>query len=264
MAVNLYIVRKWTALTIPALLTGMAVAVCLIFYNFWISVIALLIFTLIFAFASNLLIKNPFTQMLEGAGILTIDLTSTGIINMFISTINKPYIENNKQKMHDIFDRETVHNLSVPIKAGKMTQNDDGSLTLDITKEDYNKARFGLLQYPCLIWNGQTKSLLTKDFLSEQEKISFSEHSIIYQNQKLHELTGVVRDFGRYVVELTKPNQKTNILQNKWFWIILIGALLILGILFAPSILATAKGTYATAAQSFNPTSMPTSPITPR
>ena len=45
------------------------------------------------------------------------------------------FLYNAKQKMHDIFDRETVHNLSIPIKAGKMIQNDDGSLSLDITKK---------------------------------------------------------------------------------------------------------------------------------
>lgn len=239
---NLNIVKKWVGLGIPPTLVGITVLITVIStHNVWYAIGGFVVTTLLGIMLASLIIRNPFSQMLEGAGILTFQLSSTGIIDIFISKVNQPYIQNEKKGMNDIFDRETVFNLSTPVKGGELSQNQDGTLTLNLTKEDYNRAKFGFMQYPALIYNSQIKSLLTKDFLSDQEKIAFSEHSIIYQNQKLHELTSIVRDFGRYIVELTKPIKKVGLLQNKWFWIILLIAGIVIAALFAPAIYHTIK-----------------------
>jgi len=242
MALNLNIVKKWVGLGIAPTLVGITTLITVIStHNIWYAIGGFIATTLLGIILGGLIIRNPFSQMLEGQGIITFELSSTGVITPFISTVNQPYIQNAKKGMNDIFDRETVYNLSPPTKAGTLQQNEDGNLTLNFTKEDYNRAKFGMMQYPCLIYNSQIKSLLTKDFLSDQEKIAFSEHSIIYQNQKLHELTSVVRDFGRYIVELTKPQTKFNLFQNKWFWIVLLIAGLVIAALFAPAIYHTIK-----------------------
>lgn len=248
---NMNVVKKWLALFMPSAFGGTALYAVLLSTNSLLySVGAFTLSTLLGMVIGNVMLKNPFSQMLEGAGILTLNISSTGIIDMFISKVNQPYIENEGKGMSDIFDRETVYNMGTPTSAGELNQNQDGSLTLNLSKDDYNRAKFGLIQYPVLIWNSQIKTLLTKDFLSQQEKIAFSEHSIIYQNQKLHELTNVVRDFGRYVVELTKPKVPSSIFTSKWFWIILVGAGVVMLGMFAPAIYTTIKGSIANAATS--------------
>jgi hypothetical protein len=122
----------------------------------------------------------------------------------------------------------------------------DGFTTIELSEKEYNSGRFALFHYPCIIWNSQVGSILTKDFLSEAEKTTFAEHTIIYLNRKMEELTSIVRDFGRYVVELTKPQGAG--LGNKWVWIIVGVGVVILGIIFLPSIIATIKGAAAPAA----------------
>lgn len=251
MAMNVNVMKKWMGLGLPAILVLVTSLVLIITtHNIWYAIGGGVVVTMLGILLGSLIIRNPFSQMMEGQGILTFQLSSTGILDIFISKVNQPYIQNEKKGMNDIFDRETVYNLNPPISAGQLNQNEDGSLTLQLTKEEYGRAKFGMMQYPVLIYNSQIKSLLTKDFLSDQEKIAFSEHSIIYQNQKLHELTSIVRDFGRYVVELTKPVTKVSLLQNKWFWIIMIifGGVVLL--LFAPSMFTVIKGGMAGATKS--------------
>lgn len=243
MAFNVNSFKKWLGLALPPTITGLSVLISVVaFRSIWISIGTFILMTMISILLGNIILRNPFSQLLEGQGILTIDINSTGIMNLFISTIRKPYIENEKESMTDIFDRETVFNLNPPVHTEPLQMQEDGSLSLKLTKEDFNRAKFGMMQYPVLIWNSQIKSLLTKDFLSEQEKVSFSEHSIIYQNQKLHELTNVVRDFARHVVEQLNPHKSTSLFQNKWFWIIIVIFGIIALALFLPSIIGTIKG----------------------
>lgn len=259
------VVKKWVGLGLAPTLTGMTILIVTIStQNIWYAIGGFVLTTLLGIVLGGLIIRNPFSQMLEGQGILTFNISSTGIIDIFISQVRQPYIENQAKGMTDIFDRETVFNLSPPVSGGVLNQNQDGTLSLTLTKDDYNRAKFGMQQYPCLIYNSQMKSLITKDYLSEQEKITFSEHSIIYQNQKLHELTSQVRDFGRYIVELTKPNTTTSIFHNKWFWIIIAIACVVILALFAPSIFTAVKGGVANAKAGLAPASQIPQVITPR
>lgn len=264
MDINLNIVKKWVGLGLPPTITGITVLILVITtHNIWYAIGGFVATTLLGIIIGGLIIKNPFSQMMEGEGILTIDLSSTGLLQMFISKVNQPYVENKQRGMSDIFDRATVFNLSPPVSAGEVIQNEDGTLTLHLTKEEYNRAKFGMMQYPVLIYNSQIKSLLTKDFLSDQEKISFTEHSIIYQNHKLHDLSDKIRDFGRYIVELTKPADQGGWLQNKWVWIIIIIAAVIMLALFAPSIYNAVKGGVQSAAATL-PAQAPSNLITPK
>ena len=73
-------------------------------------------------------------------------------------------------------------------------------------------------------------------------KETFAEHTVLYLNSKMKELTSAVRDFGRYVVETLKP--KTNLLQSKLFWFIVIIGLVLIGALFFPAILEAIGGAW--------------------
>ena len=62
------------------------------------------------------------------------------------------------------------------------------------------------------------------------EKDTFAEHGVLYLNRKMEELTSVVRDFGRHVVETLKPKQ--SLFKNKWVIVIIIIFAVILLIIF--------------------------------
>lgn len=190
---------------------------------------------------ANFLLNNPFRAMLEGKGLLTLNIDSTGILRPFISSLSQPYIKGRLggDDVNDVYDRSTVIQMAAPVVGGKAIY-DGKTVKIEISEDDFNRSRFGLYQYPTMIYNAQIKSLLTKDVLSDTEKDSFAEHGILYLNRKLEELTSIVRDFGRYVVELTKPKDKWY--NNKFFWIVLIVGAIILLLLFAKPVIEAFMG----------------------
>jgi hypothetical protein len=237
---NVFKLRKWAALLLTGLLTVISFFIGLKYYGFWLGLAAMgggLLFSVLL---SCLLLKNPFTDMLEGKGILALNIDSTGVIKPFIVSVQQPYIIGwlNKTWIKGIFDRALVFNMAVPTKTKTPAKLNPGckdkGIALVLDEDEYNRARFGFFHYPVLIYNQNVQSFVTKDFLSDTEKTTFAEYLALYLNRKMEELTSAVRDFGRHVVELSKP--QGSILQNKWFWIIMVIGMVILGIMFAPSI----------------------------
>jgi hypothetical protein len=247
--INPFIIKKYGALLTASVLTTIIFFMCLTYLGFLIALGGMLIGALISVFIGSALLANPFTKMLEGQGLLVLKIDSTGIIEPFNVVVQQPYIKGNiqGQEVNDIFNREAVYSLTTPKHdAGKAIISNEGKVDISLDERDYNKARFQLFQYPCLIYNNQIKSLLTKDWLSDQEKSSFAEHGVLYQNRKLEELTSAMRDFGRYVVDQLRPKQGLNL--GKWGIIILIVVLGILAVLFAPKLYASLTGTVNSAA----------------
>lgn len=190
----------------------------------------------------TILLKNPFTDMLEGKGLLTIGLDSTGILKPFIISLKSPFIHGKLEgtQINDVFDRNTIFYLQAPKKSENPAVIKDTTLNLQLTEQEYNRAKFSLYQYPVLIYNEQLHSLVTKEFLGTQESNAFAEHSILFLNRSIEELTARLREFGRYIVESLAP--KEPFFKSKWFWIIIIiGGGIILA-LFAPQIINTFKG----------------------
>ena len=70
-------------------------------------------------------------------------------------------------------------------------------------------------------------------------------------NRRMEELSRDIKNFGRYVVELTKPVGR--LLQNKWFWIIIVILVVILGLLFAPAIIKSFMTTWEGATNAGGP-----------
>lgn len=268
---NPFVMKKYAALIMAGMLCTISFYIGVAIYkNLLLALGLLAVGLLVSIVAGILLLRNPFTLLLEGKGILALDINSTGVIRPFIVTVTAPFIaaKYNGKMINDVFDRETVMQFAAPIKArmqlektydGKVKiqldeaelvklkqKTKEGFTTIELTEKEYNSGRFALFHYPCIIWNSQVGSILTKDFLSEAEKTTFAEHTIIYLNRKMEELTSIVRDFGRYVVELTKPQGSA--WGNKWVWIIVGVGVVILGIIFLPSIIATIKGAGAPAA----------------
>jgi len=306
MALNLYKVRVYGGLVLGPLISVIAFFIVLNFYGFLWSLAGLFVGVACSVVFGKLMIKNAFSDLLEGNGVLALDVNSTGVIQPFIVSVQSPYIRNKKLGVDDIFDRAAVMQLATVQHAREpLTQEANGirivlqksamvklkelhkdvgilelnkdeysvlkrekdkiviQLTesalktlkqktqdnmtiLELNEDEYNKGRFALFHYPCLIYNSQIKSIVTKDFLADQEKSAFAEHGILYLNRKVEELTNVVRDFGRYVVELTKP-QGGGLLSKWWVWAIIIVFVGILVAMFAGPVITAIKGTMGTA-----------------
>lgn len=235
--------RKWGGILIAGFLPAICFFIGLQFMGFWIALGFLFLGLIVAGVLCNIMIKNPFSDMLEGKGLLVINMDSTGILKPFLCSVDQPYIFSvfNKRKVNDVFDRDTVYNMNPPLKAGKIYKDEDNNKMYIVLDDDkFNKARFGMLQYPVLIYNDQIKSLLTKDYISTQEKQSFAEHSVLYLNRKLEETTSILRDFSRHIVDLTKPKQ--SLLQNPIVRIIIIVMIIVLVVMFAKPVWQSIQG----------------------
>ena len=240
----------------------------MVFYNFWIALAAFGVGILVCLIIGVIMLKNPFSLILEGKGLLALDFSSSGVIRPFIVSVQQPFIKGNfnGEPLEDVFNREAVYQLAVPEKQGKayiiQGKDKEGKETKGVAvvldEDAYNKARFAFFHYPVLIYNSQLKCFLTKDMLMEREKEIFSEHLLLYLNRKIEELTSLIRDFARYIVELTKP--KTNWLAGKWGIIIMIVLGIILLAMFAPTIIDSLKGSGIGAAVG---STLPNQPVTP-
>jgi len=261
MAFNLFKIRKYAALILNSFISVILFVIGNMYYGFVGGVGFMFGGLLVGIVLGLLLLKNPFSDMLEGKGIMVLNIDSTGIIRPFIVAVASPYIRGwfNKRPIEDVFDRATVSHLTTPEKnSNNAIVNKNGGITIELDEKTYNDGRFALFHFPVLIWNDQIKSIITKDFLSEKEKDAFSEHGVLYLNRKVEELTATMRDFGRYVVETLKPT--TSIFQSKWFWIIIVIVGVILLGLFAPIIYKTMVGFVGGAGNSISSSAV----VTPR
>lgn len=241
--INPFVIKKYGALLTCAFFGVIGYNVGNL-YGGWIwGVGSFFVSALVAVFVGVVLLNNPFSKLLEGRGILAFDISSSGVIRPFIVAVNQPFIRAklpNGDTIEDVFNREAVSQLAEPVKSGNLIQsktevNGKKYIMLTFDEDEYNKARFALFQYPVLIYNSQLKTFVTKDALSTLEKDILSEHLILYLTRKIEELTSVLRDFARHVIEQLKP--QGNWLNNKWTWIILIIALGIIGFMFAPHII---------------------------
>lgn len=267
--INLFKVRKFGALILCSLFTVICFHIGVTFYNFFVGLILMLVGMIVSILAANMLLKNPFTAMIEGKGILVLNMDSTGIIRPSLVGLNSPYVTGKlgRKEIKDVWDRSTVAQITAPVVNKKLSEkikkgDKAGGLRIEIDEEEYNDARFALFHYPVLIWNDQIESLVTKDFLAEKEKGTFAEHGVLFLNRRVEELTTQIRDFARYVVESTKP--KKSIFQNKWTWIIIFVFVVILVLMFLPTIINAIKGVWGTTGNAVSSAFDSSNPITPR
>lgn len=243
--INVFKIKKKVALLLNSLLAAIAFYVGMIqTRSILYAMIYFFVAAIIAQVLGHILLKNPFTQMLEGAGILALNMDSTGLVTPFIVSIKQPYMyfRQGSSWLRDVFDRNCVYNMATPKIAEKPAQVEQG-IKFELNEQEYNKARFALFHYPLLIYNQNIGSFITKDFLSNKETGSFAQHQVLFLNRQLEELTSKIRDFGRYIVENLKPNMK-GIISSPITWIIIIIVVVILLILFGPSMIQTVGNTF--------------------
>lgn len=240
---NPFVIRKYASLLLTAMSAVIMFYIGVSFYNLLYGIGFLFAGLLLGVLVSvKILLKNPFTDMLEGKGILCANLDSTGIWSFFIVKVDPPWIKGKYagKQIKDVFDRKAAQYIKAPIKNVSKAVFEDGKLKIELSEDEYNKAKFALYHYPLLIWNDQLGTFMTKDFFADAEKNAFAEHGILLLNREIEALTTYVRDFSRGVVELLKP--KGDIFKSPLFWIILVVIGLVFVVLFGPPIFNAIQG----------------------
>lgn len=220
-------------------------------WSFWALVGGTMASVLIFSWIAGLLLRHPFTKLVEGEGLGVLDVSSTGVVTPFLINLKNSEVRGRLGKIDikGVFDRESVYQLSDPVnvKAPLEINKETGDITIKISNADYHRSRFALYHRPLLIYNSQIQSLLTKDYLSDKEKNTFTEYGLLYLVRKVEELSTAMLNFGRYVVEMTKP--KTDFLKT-YGWIIIVIGIGLLAVLFGPAIIEAIRGGAQSATQS--------------
>lgn len=237
--INVHKIKKIGVLTLMPMITTILFYVGLIVLNSFLFALGFMfIGVAISYFVGNALMRNPFSDLLDGKGLLAIDISSTGILKPFIMQVQDSYLVSNKghRPIKDVFDRNAIHQLQAPKKINSKAEVTEDAINIKISKEEYNDGRFALFHYPVILYDSQIESIITKNFLSSQERSVFAEHNILFLNRKMEELTSILRDFGRTVVDLLKP--KPEFFNNWLVWVILVLVFGAAAYFFAPSILA--------------------------
>jgi hypothetical protein len=261
---NPFIIRKWAALVVPGVMATMGWYIPGLYWGLWGGVAGFLLCLLLGALLGTFLLNNPFTRLLEGKGILALDISSTGVVRPFLVGVSSPYVGGKLagRMVKDVFDRDAVYNLANPkeVKAGA-DPTPEGGIQITLSEEEYNRGRFAMFHWPLLLYNSQVDSIITKDFLSEQEKSAFAEHQILYLNRKVEELSSLTRDFARHVVEQAlKP---TDLLKNPIVITIMVIALIVLAVIFGPTIIQTVMATIKPATTAISTAAASGATITP-
>jgi hypothetical protein len=261
--INVFVIKKWSALLLMSFAPTIAFTIFSSIYGVMIGTGTFLLVTIIMLLLSNKLLDNPFRQMIEGKGLLVFKMDSTGVIMPFIANVYQPYIKGKVkgQTVSDTYNRNAVYSLSTTGTAKAVMDDKNKTIKFELSEEEFNTSRFGMYHYPVLIWNDQAKTLITKDFFNKKEMSLFSEHTIIFLNRKVEELTNHTRDFGRYVVESLKPSG--NVFGGWLTWIIIIGVIVILLVMFGPQLLGAIQGAGGSVSQAVGTASQGTQLVTP-
>lgn len=258
MAINIYKIKKWGGLFLVGFLPTLLFFLFILFgWGLFFAIIAWLVGIALGIVIFNIMTKHPILQMLEGEGLLTFTIDSTGIIKPFICKVIPPFLEGNLngKKVSTIFDRESVFYMKKPEKAiiEKLKKEDAKKMVKDFNpdydyyilkyeKEDATKITYGFEHFPVLIYNKNLDAFLTKDTLAQIETEGMIRHLVLYLKKKTEELTAIMRDFARYVIEMSKPRGLPfGFLGKWWFWIIVFFVVGMIFLMMFPGIMETVK-----------------------
>jgi hypothetical protein len=226
--------------------------------NLVISFIVAVVTAIVLMIIGNRWLRHAFTSMLEGKGLLTFILDSTGLIGTFNVRVDSPKMrgilpQKNLADIEDIYDTDLMHRLMVP-KDTTMTQaitfekDDNGDLkfgeTVDVIvlpkeNEKYEHL-FSFENRPVFIFNKVMRKFLSRDALAKYEKDIEIKHNALNILRKVQETDTSFRNFGRYIGENIKPGKRGFLASSLVKYILLagvIGLIVFIIILFVPGFL---------------------------
>lgn len=120
---NPFVMRRTIATVLCPVIACVLFFVGLIYYQLIGAIFFMFVALLLCYFLGRVLLLNPFTAMLEGKGILVLNIDSTGVIRPFIVSVMSPFIQGklNGRQVKDAFDRSAVFHMAAPVDLTKPT-----------------------------------------------------------------------------------------------------------------------------------------------
>jgi len=264
---NPFKIKKWMACLFPSMITAVFFAVGMQFFGFFIGIGFMLLGALLGTMLGAMLLRNPYTKMLEGNGIMAWNIDSTGIINPFIVHLDSPYIKGfyKKKEIRDVWDRNTVMQLADPKEIKGTIQ--DGMIEFKIPKAQVSTDRFIHYTRPVILYNEQLGSIMTKDMFASKESYGFVNHQLTFLVRLVEYLNITMTNVARTVTDLAlKPQDKGKYV--KWLVYIVIGILVIaaiyVGVKYAPQMIGSIGGAAKTATAGISQTASTVAPAMPK
>ncbi|MFW6121188.1 MAG: hypothetical protein ACOC80_09870 [Petrotogales bacterium] len=253
--INLYVAKKWVLMFLIGVIPSvMLIVFALSGFDILTSMLIVMLIALIMIFIANKMLRHSLTDLIEGKGMLTITLDSTGFIDTFIVHVkNQPFLQGIYQRKikETMFDRDMAQYLIPPQKgrlvdAVMLDANGQPAGTRKVllmpTQEEKADYLFSFGSFPTFVFNKVLDTFMQKSVLSNFEQDTFVKHAVMYLLKKTEDLSASVRDFARYVVEQTRP-KKSWLEGKRWIiYLILAAAIVILIIMFAPGLIQAMEG----------------------
>jgi hypothetical protein len=252
----MYTAKKYVMLFMCGIIPAITFVVGLISgLDIIMAMIMVFVISFVMSLMAAMLLKHPLTQLIEGKGMLTLTLDSTGFIECFLVTAEEqPFVHGmfRKKMVETMFDRDITQYL-IPPQPGRLvtaTMIDShgrvvGKRKVLVMPSPKEKADylFSFGNYPTFIYNKVLGTFLQKSLLSNFEQNTFTKHAVMYLLKKTEELSSSVRDFARYIVEQIRP-KKSWLAANRWIiYLIIAAAIILFVVIFAPSIINSLQGT---------------------
>lgn len=223
---------------------------------FWlaISIAGSILTAVILIMVGKKLLRHAFTEMLEGKGLFTMILDSTGLIRSFNTQIAAPKMQGGYQDgIEDTYDMDLLHRLLIPenatlTQATTFKKDDKGNLQLgeivDVlvlpNKEEKHNVQFAFENRPTLIFNAVMGKYLSRDAISKFEKDIEIKHNALNVLKKVINIDEHFRNFGRYIGETLKPKGKGIFASPLFKYIIIVAIVImivIIMLMFVPGLL---------------------------
>jgi hypothetical protein len=230
--------------------------------NVMIAISVAVVAVVILLLLGNKWLRHAFTNMLEGKGLITLILDSTGVIGSFNVQVAAPKMkgvlpQKGIPDIEDIYDTDMLHRLMVPqnasmTKAVTFEKDENNKLTfgdeVDVIVLPPQEKRYDFLHMfenrPVFIFNKVMGKFLSRDALANYEKDIEIKHNALNILRKVQETDTNFRNFGRYVAETSKP-VKPGLFKSKYMKYIIIAAIVGLVVLlifmFLPGVLNAAS-----------------------
>ncbi len=196
----------------------------------------------------NRMLRHPMLNMLEGKGLLTFILDSTGLINLFNVVVDAPKMIGKKPgakntDLNETYDVDIMHRIvfpkDAPLTMGyEISQDAKGKAVLKekmvLVLPDDEKRHDTLFKFesiPVFIYNKVMGQFVSRNLLANNEKDIQLKHNSLNILYKLADIGDQFRDFGRYAGELTKPKPAGLFAKMPWLKYVLIAAVILVVIM---------------------------------
>jgi hypothetical protein len=259
---NLYFGLRTASYFIASVFPLLAfVCVSFFLHDLMLAVLTACVICFFSAILGRIITGNSFIGMLEGSGILTLSINSSGNITPYLATTDSKNLtlKTPKKLFTSIYDRTIGFYFKSPKKAS--VEVTEEKLIIELEKEKFSTSYFKLMDKPVLIWNEKTQSFLTKQSLCDTENTMLADYLSLVTLTKIDALGLPLTQLTKTFSEYFKPASFLAMFDNPWvkgiFIFLIILAVVAVVVMFGPEFLNIIQGIGAEA----GPSGLPMTPI---